>query len=56
MDHEILKIVSFNCKSINARLSEFKIFLYTERPRCVCLTETWLNEVAVQSAPQAYSP
>lgn len=42
-----MRIVSYNCRSLNARLSEFKLFLYVEKPHCVCLTETWLNETAV---------
>ena len=37
-----LVIVSFNCKSLNSKLSEFKVYLYAKKPHIVCLSETWL--------------
>ena len=44
MTEQKLEIVSFNCRSLNSRLSEFKIFVYTTKPHIICLTETWLKE------------
>ena len=39
-----LNIVTWNCHSLYANLSPFKIFLYSTKPHIVCLCETWLVE------------
>ena len=39
-----LEIVTWNCHSLYANLSQFKIFLYTHKPHVVCLCETWLKD------------
>ena len=41
---ENLKIISWNCRSLYTKLSEFKTRLYAETPHVVCLCETWLKE------------
>ena len=40
---ERLEVVHFNIRSINARLYEFKVFLYVRKPHIVCLQETRAN-------------
>ena len=37
-----LFIIAFNCKSINTKLGEFKLYLYRKKPHIVCLCEIWL--------------
>ena len=46
MEASNLHIISFNCRSLYARLSEIKLFIYNRKPHVVCFTETWLfNDV-----------
>ena len=44
MTNPNLNIVSWNCRSIYPRLSEFKIYLYKTQPHIVCLNETWIYQ------------
>lgn len=39
-----LSVVSLNCNSLYARLTEVKLLLYSTRPKVLCLTETWVND------------
>ena len=34
-----LHVISFNCKSLNTKLGEFKLYLYKKKPHIVCLCE-----------------
>ena len=38
-----LRILSWNCHSLYTKLSNFKIYLYSEKPHIACLSETWLK-------------
>lgn len=38
-----LMLVQFNCRSLNAKLGEVKLFLYTQKPDIMCLSETWIR-------------
>ena len=37
-----INIISYNCRSIYSCLSEIKIFIYSRKPHCICLNETWI--------------
>ena len=43
MNNENLEIISWNSRSLYANLSEFKIFLYCNKPHIVCICESWLK-------------
>jgi hypothetical protein len=38
-----LKIMQWNCHSLRNKLSNFKIYLCTNKPQVACLSETWLS-------------
>jgi len=38
-----LKILQWNCHSLRNKLSNFKIYLYANKPHVACLSETWLS-------------
>jgi exonuclease III len=40
-----LVVIQFNCHGLHNKLTEFKIFLYSQKPDVVCLCETWLKNV-----------
>ena len=44
--YESLKIIQWNCKSVNApgRTQELKVLIYKEKPHIACISETWLNQ------------
>lgn len=39
-----LNILTWNCRSLYPRLSQFKIKLYTLKPHIACLCETWIKD------------
>ena len=50
-----LRVLSWNCHSLYSKLSHFKIYLYSNRPHIVCLSETWLKDSRLPSFIN-YSP
>ena len=38
-----LEVVQFNCHGLHGKLTEFKLYLYQEKPDVVCLCETWIR-------------
>ena len=40
----VLSVIILNCKSMNSKLGEIKLLLYTEKADIMCLSETWLKE------------
>jgi ribonuclease HI len=38
------EVYQFNCNGISRKLSEVKLFLYTNKPDVLCLCETWLKK------------
>jgi hypothetical protein len=40
-----LVVIQFNCHGLHNKLTEFKIFLYSQKPDVVCLCEAWLKNV-----------
>ncbi len=38
-----LEIVQLNCHGLYGKLTEFKLYLYREKPDVVCLCETWVQ-------------
>lgn len=39
-----LELIQFNCNGISKKLTEIKVFLYTNKPDIFCLCETWLKK------------
>ena len=39
----MVKFLSLNCKSLNCKLSEVKLLLYSVKPSIFCFCETWLS-------------
>jgi ribonuclease HI len=44
MDPQKLNIITWNSRSLNNKLFEFKRYIYSRKPQVVCLQETWLSE------------
>jgi len=38
-----LEVIQLNCNGISKKITELKIFLYTNKPDIMCLCETWLK-------------
>jgi len=38
-----LEIIQLNCHGLFGKLTEFKLYLYREKPDVVCLCETWVR-------------
>ena len=43
MENKKLSIFLLNCRSINNKLGEIKLMLYTRKPDIFCFTETWIS-------------
>ena len=43
MENKKISIFLLNCHSINNKLGEIKLLLYTRKPDIFCFTETWIN-------------
>ena len=41
--HQEIKILQWNCHSLGNQLSNLKLHIYSNKPRIVCLSETWLS-------------
>ena len=39
-----LSVIILNCRSLNSKLGDIKLLLYTEKADIMCLSETWLKE------------
>ena len=48
-NNSIIKINSFNARSLMNKLVEFGAFISTYDPDCVAITETWLNDIIPSS-------
>jgi hypothetical protein len=38
-----LEVIQFNCNGLSNKLSEVKVYLYSNKPDILCLCETWLK-------------
>ena len=38
-----INIFFLNCKSINCKLAEIKLLIYSKKPDIFCFSETWLS-------------
>ena len=43
MENKKLSMFLINCHSINNKLGEIKLMLYTRKPDIFCFTETWIS-------------
>ena len=37
-----MSVIALNCRSLNNKLGEIKLLIYTQKPDIVAFTETWL--------------